>query len=178
MLRILLISLVVLAGLAAPARAADIATIDCIEEKLPLTLSAQLVLDVERNLTETGKPPSFSPEVVEGLKAAAIVCAQDHGWPQAALQPATLYARARISWPVAQRIASEKGLDPAVLESVWLGLSEETRNAPLTVDSYRQLADAAIPEGEQRTREMGELIGEFFQLLSVMQYCSYQFSQA
>lgn len=162
---------------AVPAHAADIATIDCIEEKLPLTLSAQLLLDVERNLNETGNPPAWSPEVVEGLKAAAIVCAQEHGWPQAALRPATLYARAKIGWPVAQRVVSEKGLDPAVLESVWLLLPEETRNAPLTIDSFRELADSAIPEGEQRTREMGELIREFFQFLSVMQYCSYEFSQ-
>jgi hypothetical protein len=64
------------------------------------------------------------------------------------------------------------------LETVWLTLPEETRNVPLTTETLRELADAAIPEGEQRTAEMGLLVGRFFQFLSVMQYASYDFSQA
>jgi hypothetical protein len=168
---------IALLALPLPAQAADLATLGCVEETLPLTIRAQLVLDAERNLNETGARPSYDPSVVEALKTTTVACATKHGWPQTALQSATLYARARVAWPVAQRIASEKGLDPAVLETVWLALPEDQRNVPLTVDNYRELADAAIPEGEQRTREMGEFISEFFQLLSVMQYSSYAFSQ-
>lgn len=177
-MKALLSPLLLLAGLAAPAHAADLATIGCVEEKLPLPARAQIVLDVERNLAESGKRQTYDPKVVNALRIAAADCVKEHGWSQAAAQPAVLYARARIGWPVAQRIASERGLDPALLETLFLGLPEEQRNAPLTVDIYRELADAAVPEGEARTAETGELVSEFFGFLSIMQYSSYEFSQA
>lgn len=163
---------------AGPALAADLSTIGCVDAKLPITARAQLLLDIERNLTESGKKHSFDPGVVQALKAAAELCATDNGWSQAAIEPAVQYTRARLGWPVAQRLASERGLDPAVMESVWGTLPEEQRNAPLTVDSYRELADAAIPEGDQRTAEMGEFVVEFFSMLSVMQYSTFEFSKA
>ncbi|MEI9852240.1 MAG: hypothetical protein WDN24_16875 [Sphingomonas sp.] len=167
-----------LCALAAPARAADLATLGCVSEKLPLLAKAQVEIDVERNLRETGKRPSFDPKLLAALKAATEACAAANRWPAEALQPAALYTRAKLGWNVAQRVAAERGFDPAVLETVWLTLSEEQRNAPLGVDGYRMLADAAIPEGDQRTRENGEFISEFYQILSLIQYCSYDFARA
>ena len=164
-------------GLAAPAHAADLGTIGCTVDKLDDATREQIGKDVEAGLSEGGTPPANSAATA-ALRDAVSACATEHGWPQAALRPAALYARTRVGWPTAQRIAAERGLDPAVLETVWLTLPEEVRNVPLTTETLRELADAAIPEGEQRTQEMGLLVGRFFQFLSVMQYASYDFSQA
>ena len=57
-------------------------------------------------------------------------------------------------------------------------LPEERRNKPLTNEDYRELADAAIPEGEGRTREAGALLRTFFEFQSILQYASTDFAAA
>ena len=83
-----------------------------------------------------------------------------------------------VSLPVVQGKVVERGLDPDALEALWLALPEEKRNRPLEAASYRDLADAAVPEGDQRTQEMGVLLHTFFEFESILQYASVDFAAA
>ncbi|MEI9926747.1 MAG: hypothetical protein WDN44_02310 [Sphingomonas sp.] len=166
-----------LASLSVPARAADLATIDCVADRIDQAVRDQLVKDVERNLTTTA-PISYDPSVIQALHDGALACQQEHGWSAGTLQPVTAYTQAKLAWPVAQRLAAERGLDPAAMETIWLALPEDQRNKPLSRDARLKLAEAAIPEGPGRTAEAGHFVSGFFQLLSVMQYASFDFSQA
>jgi hypothetical protein len=158
--------------------AADLSTIDCVVGKLNDTVRAQVEKDVVRNLTETGKKHSYDPSVTTAVRDATIACANDHAWSAAARRPAMLYTLAKLGLPVAQRIATERGLDPAVLEEAWLTLPEDTRNKTLTTDSYKKLGEASLPGGEAPKPETAEFVGEFFGFLSLIQSASFDFSQA
>ncbi|MES2443483.1 MAG: hypothetical protein V4574_11695 [Pseudomonadota bacterium] len=175
MLRAVLLSL--LAGAAMPAQAADLATLGCVTDKLELPVRAQIVLDVERNLAESGKKHSYAPRVLAAVRTAATACAAEHGWPEPALRPAMLYTLATLGWPTAQKVAAERGLDTAALEEAWNALPEETRNRPLTSEANQQLAEAS-GGGDDQSPEKAELVGEFFGYLNLMQFTSYDFSQA
>jgi len=164
-------------ALAVPAHAADLATIGCVADKLTPEVGEKLSADIERNLRESGKKHSYDPAVTQGLKDAATACSTENGWPQTALRPAMLYTIARAARPIADKVATERGLDPAVLEEVWGKLPEETRNRPVTPEVNRTLSEATAGQGDQSPGS-AELVGEFFGFLSMMQYCSYDFSQA
>jgi hypothetical protein len=178
MSRLLPLLLVPMLGLAVPAQAADLATIGCVGDKIDAATREAVEQDVTRNLGQTGQKNSYSSPVIEAMKAAAAACAKANGWGAGAERPAILYTLAKLSLPVAEKTATERGLDPAALEGVWLNLPEETRNKPLTTESYRELADAAIPEGDQRTRENGALLRTFFEFQSILQYASLDFAAA
>ncbi|MCW3848819.1 hypothetical protein OF829_16395 [Sphingomonas sp. LB-2] len=163
---------------AAPAHAADLATIGCIADKIELPVRAQIAIDVERNLTETGKRHSYDPRVTAALNLAGKMCADANGWPEAAVKPAKLYALATLGWPVAQKIATERGFDTGALEDMWQSLPEEMRNQPLPQPEYETLVKGFVTDEKQQTRENAELIAECFGFLSIIQYSSYEFSQA
>ncbi len=164
--------------LSAPAHAADLATIGCVEDKLDAATRTQLVTDVEQNLKIIGLRSSYSPGVLQAVKDAAAACVTENKWTPAAARPAILFTLAKLSLPVVQRVARDRGLDPAAIEAVWLALPEEQRNKPLTNDAYHQLADAAIPEGPNRTQANGEMLRTFFDFESIMQYASVDFAAA
>lgn len=174
----LMLSIVALLLAAAPAHAADLSTIGCIADKIEIPVKALLVIDVERNLTEQGKPARYEPRVLAAINAGAAQCAKEHGWPEAALQPARLYAIATLGWPAAQKLASDKGFDMAALEEAWSALPEETRNQPLPPTEYQTLIRGFITDEALQTRENAELIKQCIGFLSTIQYSSYQFSQA
>lgn len=167
-----------LIALAAPAHAADLGTLSCVEGKLDATTREQIAGDVERNLGIIERRSSYSAPVVEALRKAGADCTTEHGWTPAAARPAILYTLARLSLPVVQRVVAERGFDPAELEALFLALPEERRNKPLTTDDYRGLADAAVPEGDKRTRENGALVRTFFEFESILQYASLDFAAA
>lgn len=178
MIRISPVVLAALLGCAVPAHAADLATIGCVDGKLDSAVRDQVAADVEKNLADTGQRGSYSPPVVEALKNAAAACAKDNGWAPAAERPAVLYTLAKLSLPVVQKAVADKGLDPAALEALWFALPEEQRNKPLETQTYRDLADAAVPEGDMRTQAMGALVHTFFEFESILQYASVDFAQA
>lgn len=163
---------------ATPAHAADLATIGCVAAKVPLPVRAQLVIDVERNLNEQGKPATYDPQVLGAINIASTQCAEEHGWPEAALQPARLYALATLGWPAAQKFAAEKGFDMAALEDAWTTLPEDVRNQPLPATEYQTLIRGFITDEALQTRQNAELIKQCIGFLSTIQYSSYQFSQA
>ena len=163
---------------ATPAHAADLATIGCIANKIELPVRAQIALDVERNLTETGQRHSYDARVTNAISLAGKLCASENGWSDAALKPAMLYALSSLGWPTAQRVATEHGFDMAALELAWETLPEETRNRPLLQPVYETLVKGFITDEEKQTRANAEMIAECFGFLSIIQYSSYEFSQA
>lgn len=174
----LLISIAAALLAATPACAADLATIDCIAGKVELPIRAQIAIDVERNLTEMGKKHSYDPRVLAAIGLAATRCAEENKWPEAALVPARLYALATLGWPTAQRIATERGFDMAALEETWSGLAEDMRNRPLPQAEYETLVKGFVTDEALQTRENAELVSECFGFLSIIQYSSFDFSQA
>lgn len=163
---------------AAPSRAADLSTIGCVGEKLDDSARDKIAGEVAHNLEQATARSSFSAEVTRAVRDAAVACAGEHGWSAAAGRPAMLYTLARLSLPTVQRVAGERGLDAGTLESLWFALPEEQRDKPLTIETYRQLADAAIPEGEGRTQANGALLRTFFEFQSLMQSASVDFAKA
>jgi hypothetical protein len=165
-------------ALALPAHAADLATLDCTIGKLKPEVATQLEADVVRNLSESGKRPSYDPAVGKGIAAAAGECAKENGWTEMAIKAARNYTLAKLGWPTAQRVLSEHGFDPAMLEAQFQTLGEDMRNRPLTQEEMQELVRASVTEESQQTRENAEMVGEFFQFLNVMQFASFDFSQA
>jgi hypothetical protein len=173
-----LLPVLCLIGFAAPAQAADLATLDCISDKVSLPVRAQIVLDVEHNLASLGKPPSYDPRVTGAIAAAGKLCAEENHWPEAATQPAMHYALASLGWPTAQKIATERGFDMGGLEDAWAALPEEKRNHPLAQTDYQDLVKGFVTDEALQTRENAELVKQCFGFLSVIQASSYEFSQA
>ncbi len=163
---------------AGSAQAADLATIDCVANKLDKTVSAQIAADVSRNMFESGKKPSYDPMVGAGIATAAQACAGENGWSEAAVKAVRIYTLAKVGLPVAQRVIGERGFDTAVLEEQFLTLPEETRNRVLTAQETQELVRNAVTDEAKQTRENAELVAEYFAFLSTIQYASYEFSQA
>ena len=169
----------VLAGLfliAAPSHAADLATIDCVADKVSAGVTATLHADVARNLAESGKRPSYDPAVGAGIARAAAACATEHNWSEAAVKAVRIYTLAKLGMPVAQRVIGERGFDAATLEAQFQGLSEETRDRPLTPAENQELIKASVTEKAKQTHENAELLGEYFAFLSTLQYAAHDFS--
>lgn len=170
--------LCLLAGFVAlPAHAADLATMDCVVDKLKTPLKTQIETDVTRNLASVAKP-TYDPSVASGLATAASECAVENKWSDAAVQAARIYTLVKVGWPIAQRVVSEKGFDPAMLEAQFQMLPEEERNRPLTTPEMQDLVKSSVTDEAQQTRENAMLLNQFFSMLNVMQYASYEFSQA
>ncbi|MEZ0243126.1 MAG: hypothetical protein ACAH11_07095 [Sphingomonas sp.] len=175
---VLLLALAAPAAFAAPAQAADLATIGCIASRIELPVRAQVAIDVERNLNSPGAPATYDPRVTAALNLAGKICADQNGWSEAALKPAMLYALASLGWPTAQKIATERGFDMGALEDAWAAVPEEKRNHPLVQTDYQELIRGFITDEALQTRENAELVKQCFGFLSVIQYSSYAFSQA
>lgn len=175
-MRVVISALLAFGAFAVPARAADLATIDCVSGKLDAATKAQLEADAARNLGEAGKRPTYDPSVSRGLNDAAAACAKDNGWSPAATKAAGIYALAKIGLPVAQRVVGEHGFDAAALEDQFQALPEETRDRPLTAAENQELIKAAVTDEAKQTRENAELLAEFFAFLSTIQYAAHDFS--
>ncbi|MDP5278648.1 hypothetical protein Q9Q95_06905 [Sphingomonas sp. DG1-23] len=164
--------------LAAPANAADLATIDCVAGKVSAAATAKLHADVSRNMTESGKRPSYDSAVGGSIASAAAACGTEHGWSEAAVKAARIYTLAKLGLPVAERVIGARGFEAATLEDRFQALPEETRNRPLTPTENQELIKVSVTEEAKQTRENAELLAEYFAFLSTIQYASFDFSQA
>ncbi|AQR73287.1 hypothetical protein [Sphingomonas sp. LM7] len=172
-----IIGLAALFVLAAPAHAADLATIDCVAGKLSAATTAKLHADVSRNMAESGKRPSYDPAVGGGLASASAACGLEHDWSEAAIKAARVYTLAKLGLSVAERVIGERGFEAAALEDRFQVLPEETRNRPLTSAESQELIKGSVTEEAKQTRENAELLAEYFAFLSTIQYASFDFSQ-
>lgn len=165
-----------IAAAALPAHAADLATIDCVVTKIQPALTTQIEADITRNLSESGKRPSYDPVVGSGLRLAAMACGTENKWSEAAIAAARVYAIAKIGWPIAQRVVREKGFDAEELEDRFQQLSQETRDRPLTAEETQALVIASVTDEKLQTRENAELLNEFFAFQNTLQYAAFNFS--
>ncbi|RYD51640.1 MAG: hypothetical protein EOP60_10525, partial [Sphingomonadales bacterium] len=76
---------------AMPAHAADLATIDCVIDKLQPALREQVETDITRNMGEAALRPTYDAAVGTGLGIAAAACAAEHKWSEAAVSAARTY---------------------------------------------------------------------------------------
>lgn len=165
-------------ALAAPAHAADLATIDCVIGKLQPALKTQIETDVGRNFIEEALRPTYDPSVGSGLRIAAAACATENSWSEAAVNAARVYTLAKLSQPIAEKHVAEKGFDSAELETQFSLLPEETRNRPLTKEEMQQLVIASVTDEDKKTRENAALLNKYYLVLSTVQYAAWDFSQA
>ncbi len=164
--------------IAAPAHAADLATIDCVIGKVQPALKAQIEADVTGNFTDNVQRPTFDTAVNSGMRAAATACAIEHTWSEAAATAARDYALAKLGMPVAEKFVTEKGFDVAELETLFGALPEETRNRQLTKEEMQQLVIASVTDEAKQTRENAALLNKYYLMLSTVEFAAWNFSQA
>jgi len=115
-------------AIAAPAYAADIKTLGCVEQGLDKNARELLLTDLETNLKNSGQAQSYRPETVTAIQAVALACKTKHGWSTEAAQAAILYTMPKIGWPLADRMARKKGMNPNALVARFRALPAEQRN--------------------------------------------------
>ncbi|MDF7774015.1 hypothetical protein P1X14_02045 [Sphingomonas sp. AOB5] len=133
---------------AAPAQAADIATIGCITQSL--TPAGRTTIDqaFEKSISDpsNGSP---DPAAYQLIDEAVTSCAAKHGWSQKAKSSAFLHAMATLMWPVAARVGRTKGLDAAALESLFMAMPETDRLKAISAEGqpdtaiFTRLAESA-----------------------------------
>jgi hypothetical protein len=152
---------------AAPAYAADIATITCVEKTLDAATRTQLQQDLEKNLANPQGQQSYAPTTVQGIQKAAKACQAQHGWSDAATMAAILYAVPTVGWPVADRMARAARLDPKKVESRFMALpADERAKAMENPDTFRKVAEGALAAGEVNESN-ANLAGGLLGLLAV-----------
>jgi hypothetical protein len=165
-------------AVAAPAQAADLATIDCVIEKLQPALKEMIDADVTRSLTEGAARVTFDPAVSSGLGVAAKTCAIEHKWSEAAATAARDYALGKLGLPIAEKYVGEKGFEIAELETQFGALAEDVRNRPLTKEEMQALVIASVTDEAKQTRANAMLLNNYYLMLSAVQYAAWNFSQA
>lgn len=132
---------------AAPAAAADRATIGCIDAGLAAPARAAMVADLERNIAHTDQPQTYSDAATSGLRVSTIACKARYKWTGAEAMAATLYTFYSVGWPIAQREAAARGLVVANLEKDFAGLTEAERTGGVTQEMLLKVATAATKAG-------------------------------
>lgn len=132
----------------APARAADVATLGCVENGLDANARKLLIDDLTTNLDNAGKDQSYRPETVQAIQAVALACKTKHGWTTEAAQAAILYTMPKIGWPTADRMARAHGLNPDALAKRFRALPDAERNNAINDDVLGKLARGSLAAGE------------------------------
>lgn len=134
--------------IAAPAHAADVKTLRCVEDNLDAAGRAAINKDLEKNLNNAGGQQSYSPETITAIQGAAKKCQAQHGWSDAAAQASILYTVPKIGWPLAARMGRAKGLNPDALAKRVRGLSQADKAQGTSEAVLTQLAQASAEAGE------------------------------
>lgn len=165
---------------AAPAaRAADLATIDCVIGKLKPALTQQITSDITRNMSDAAAlRPTYDPAVGSGISIAARECADANKWSEAALEAARIYTLAKLGQPIAEKAVTGQGFDIGALEAQFDALPPDTQNRPLSKEEMQSLVIASVTDEAKQTRANAALLNKYFLFLSTVRYAAWQFSQA
>lgn len=178
-MRLFIVSALAAAALAAPAHAADLATIDCVIGKLKPALTDQITADITRNMGDaTALRPTYDPAVGSGISIAARECADANKWSDAALEAARIYTLAKLGQPIAEKAVTDQGFDTGALEAQFDALPPDTQNRPLTKEEMQGLVIASVTDEAKQTRANASLLNKYFLFLSTVRYAVWQFSQA
>lgn len=132
---------------AAPAGAADIATLGCVEKGMDQNARTLLLTDLEKNLNNPDAQ-SYGPETISAVQKVASVCKTQHGWSAKAMQAAILYTMPVIGWPLAERMARAQRLDPDALTARFRALPVVERNDAINDMVLGKLARGSLAAGE------------------------------
>jgi hypothetical protein len=148
----------------APARAADIKTIDCVQKTLDASTVQVLLTDVDRNFQNIDTQ-TYSEATANGMRVAAQACRTKYAWSDKASEASILYALFMIANPSIRRHAAAAGLDYAKLESRFMALSEIERADALQEAVLDKLATGALDANEM-TNGNAKVAGAVFGFLA------------
>lgn len=106
-----------------------------------------LLTDLEKNLNNPDNQ-SYRPETITAIQAVAKACQAKHAWSAKAMQSAILYTMPVIGWPLAERIARGKRLDPDALVARFRALPVAERNNAVNDAVFGKLARESEAAGE------------------------------
>jgi hypothetical protein len=149
----------------APAHAADVATLGCVEAGLDANARKLLLDDLTTNLNNAGKDQSYRPETVQAMQAAARACQQKNHWSDAATSASILYTMPKIGWPTADRMSRQHGLNPDALAKRFRALPDAERRDALNDDVLGKLARGSLAAGEINA-DNAALAGALYGLLA------------
>ncbi|RYY26428.1 MAG: hypothetical protein EOP62_09835 [Sphingomonadales bacterium] len=132
-----------LAAVAAPALAADVATINCVSNKISPELRGQVAADYDVRLREPGRAMDIVLD--DKLIAFGRECKALHGWSETAMNAAVAWTRSTIALPTTEAFSRAKGIDVDTIKQVWLATPEGTRSRQL-VDADLQILGKTLQE--------------------------------
>lgn len=161
---------------ATPATAADIATLNCVDQSISAPLRAQLVADFEKQLRtrEYGIAPALSSQVLEVSKT----CASRHGWSAEAAEAARVNLFASIGLPIAERVAKAGGIDTAKIWEMWRGLPESVRQNRLDEAMLAKITGDLMTSGVIADIEGGKLAGQMLAFMNIGESSRRRFIEA
>jgi hypothetical protein len=161
--------------IAAPASAADVKTLRCVEDGMSPAARASLASDMEKNLNNAGSEQSYSPETISAIQGAAKACQAKHGWSDEASQASILFTVAKLGWPTATRIGKSRGIDAKALQRRVRALPAAQREQGTTEEVLTVLATGAI-EAKEINESNAALGGAMLGLLALQEkgYADFQ----
>ncbi len=150
----------------APAHAADVATLGCVEDGMDANARKLLLDDLTTNLNNSGQAQSYRPETVQAIQAVAMACKTKHGWTTEATQAAILYTMPKIGWPIADRMGRAHGLNPDALAKRFRMLPDAERNDAINDNVLGKLARGSLAAGEINA-DNAALAGALYGLLAL-----------
>jgi hypothetical protein len=160
------LALVSALAFAAPAYAADVKTIDCVQNAVSPAARTALETDIERNLSHPDQAQTYDPAAVTALRTAAAACRTQHQWSEEAAQAALLYSVPTLGGATAKRMAAANKLNYAALEKRFMALPTPERIDALNETVLGKLALAAVEAGDVIDAN-ANLAGGIFGLLAV-----------
>lgn len=177
------IAIPVLAAVVPVARAADMATLGCLEQSLDPAVRTTLVADIEANLGNPDRPSTYRPETQAGIRAAVGICREKHGWSERAAFFATVHLIPAVGWPLVDRVARNAKLDPLIIERRFLALPRAEQIG--AIDDDLQLNRPAIEKVAQASLAAKEIVdenatlaGALFGLLALREWSRHRFAAA
>ena len=172
MIRIALAFALGLTAVAVPARAADVATIGCVDQKITPSLRQRLSADIEKGLLVELEA---DPAIREELLALGRQCRSQFGWSEAATTAAVAVTRAGIGRAVAEKVARARGIDVGKVLQIWMDLPFDVRKRQITSETLNQLGAALTKAGIFKKDGDGALVGKLVAFYSIADFSRQDF---
>jgi hypothetical protein len=162
-----------LLALAAPALAADVATIGCVGDKISPELRAKVAGDYEARLREPGR--AMDTALDNQLIAFGKECRTRHGWSEAAMNSAVAWTRSTIALPTAEKFARARGLDVDAVWRIWRATPAATRTRQLQDADLQLLGKALQDAGVFKNPGDPTVIGRLVAYMNTNEFCRVDF---
>jgi hypothetical protein len=163
--------------IAAPAHAADVKTLRCVEDGMNPAARASLLKDLEKNLDNAGGEQGYSPETITAIQGAAKACQAKHGWSDAATTASILYTVPKLGWPTAVRMGRAKGLNPDALAKRVRALTQDEKAQGTSEAVLGKLASGSAQAGEING-DNAALAGALYGLLTLQEKAYIDFQKS